>query len=343
MYCAVSPTGAASIHVFRMKPSDAVLSPSRLEWLDLYRGAAVLAMIETHVVNTFLAAPLRGGACFARMNYANGLVAPAFLFIAGLALGLGMRRASGPSRGWGRKVRRLAGVWLLGYALHFPSAQLFAGHWEEAVRVGTQVDVLQCLAVSLALLLACERWARRWVDALAAGLLVLAVFGAASAQAWRFAPVGLLTYFNHSTGSLFPLLPWLGFVCAGFLVSAAAVRERPGWTVLAYAPWIAGAAALAWLLPGLPGFFFQRLAWIVAFVPAFVFLARKVCPRWLAFAGRESLILYAAHLLLIEALAGMGVARAAHGFAGCVAIYAAVLGLSVAVAAGWSRWQRSRG
>ena len=151
--------------------------------------------------------------------------------------------------------------------------------------------------------------------------------------------MGLLAYFNHSTGSLFPLLPWLGFVCAGFLVSAAVARER---TLVPHALWIAGAAALAWLVPGAPGFFFQRLVWIVAFVPAFVFLAAKVRPRWLAFAGRESLILYAAHLLLIEALAGLGVARAAHGFAGCAAIFAAVLGVSVALAVGWSRWQAAR-
>lgn len=322
-----------------MTSTSAARPPARLEWLDLYRGAAVLAMIETHVVNTFLAAPLREGACFARMNYANGLVAPAFLFIAGLALGLGMRRASGPSRGWGRKVRRLAGVWLLGYALHFPAAQLFAGQWAEALRIGTQVDVLQCLAVSLGLLLACECWARRWVDGLAAGLLVVAVFGEVAARSWHFPPVPLLAYFNRSTGSLFPLLPWLGFVCAGFLVSAAVLRGK----FLPYAPWIAGAAVLAWLVPGVPGFFFERLVWIVALVPAFVFFSKKICPRWLAFAGRESLVLYAAHLLLIEALAGAGVARAAHGFAGCAAIYAMVLGLSVGVAAGWSRWQRSHG
>ena len=97
-------------------------------------------------------------------------------------------------------------------------------------------------------------------------------------------------------------------------------------------------------MPGVPGFFFHRLVWIVAFVPAFLFLATKVRPRWLALAGRESLVLYAAHLLLIEALAGLGVARAAHGFAGCAAIYAAVLGLSVAVALAWWRFavQRSR-
>jgi hypothetical protein len=40
-------------------------------------------MIETHVVNTFLSTALRAANWFPILNYLNGLVAPAFLFIAG--------------------------------------------------------------------------------------------------------------------------------------------------------------------------------------------------------------------------------------------------------------------
>src|SRR4051794_4836608 len=63
---------------------------ARMTWIDLFRGAAVVMMIETHVLNTFLLAGSRASAWFEWLNYFNGLVAPSFLFIAGYLQGLGM-------------------------------------------------------------------------------------------------------------------------------------------------------------------------------------------------------------------------------------------------------------
>ena len=121
----------------------------RVEWLDLFRGAAVVAMIETHVVNTFLAPGLREAAWFGWLNWFNGLIAPAFLFIAGYAQGMGWRAQPVKRGAFGRKAKRLLGIAALGYALHFPWGEIAQRRWAEALRVGTQVDVLQCLAVAL--------------------------------------------------------------------------------------------------------------------------------------------------------------------------------------------------
>ena len=311
---------------------------SRLAWLDLFRGACVVAMIATHVLNTFLATALVETAWFAWFTYFDGLVAPAFLFIAGYAQGLGMRQASAAPRAWGRKVRRLTAVWLLGYALHFPAPQLLAGHWSEALRLGTQVDVLQCLAVSLALLLAAERFARRWIDVLAALGLVLAVcvFREEPVQQWRFPPEWLLAYVNRSTGSLFPLVPWMGFVCAGFLASRVDASHLRLPTVAFLA-----SLALAVLMPGSIGFFFHRLTWLLAAVPLVQWVASVMQPSWLLFAGRESLVLYAAHLLLIETLAVAGLTRHAHSLARCTLIFTAVLTAAVVIAVLWDRARRA--
>jgi uncharacterized membrane protein len=303
----------------------------RLAWLDLFRGVAVLAMIETHVVNTFLAAPLRESAWFPWLHYANGLVAPGFLFIAGYAQGLGMRRTAGAPRAVGRKFRRLGMVALLGYALHFPAPQIFSGQWREAVRLWTQVDILHCLAVSLALLLLLEWRARRWADSLAVVLTLAAVFGAPLARGWQFSPEWLRAWFNTSTGSLFPLLPWVGFAGAGFLASGVArwLAPRP----LAV---VAGLVAGAFVVPGEVGFFSQRLAWLLAAVPLVQWIAGRMAPRLVLFAGRESLVMYAAHLLLLEALALAGLPRVALGVTTVALLFAAVLAVTFAIAALWS-------
>src|SRR6185436_1734934 len=76
----------------------------RVAWLDLFRGAAVLVMIETHVVNTFLAAALRENGWFALLNYVNGLVAPSFLFIAGFVQGLERRTSPTKPIRFGRRA-----------------------------------------------------------------------------------------------------------------------------------------------------------------------------------------------------------------------------------------------
>ncbi len=112
----------------------AVSAPSRarLEWLDFYRGIAVLVMIETHVANTFLATAHWPAEWRVNLNYLNGLVAPAFLFIAGYAHGLGLRRKRAVRARIGPRLVRLAGIAAIGYAMHFPIGALRHGEWAEA-------------------------------------------------------------------------------------------------------------------------------------------------------------------------------------------------------------------
>lgn len=303
---------------------------SRLAWLDLFRGACVVGMVETHVLNTFLAAPSRETTWFTWLTYFDGLIAPAFLFIAGYAQGLGMRQSGEAPRPWRKKARRLAEILLLGFALHLPVPQMLAGRWGEAIWLGTEFDVLHCLAVSLALLLAAEVLARRFVDVLALLGLVLAVvvFREGVVPAWIFPPEWMPADVHHRTGVLFPLNPWMGFVCAGFLASAA--RALPA-TVGAFV----GVTALGLHAPSSVGFFFERLAWLLAAVPVVQWIAIRTQPRGLLFIGRESLVLYAAHLLLIETLAVTLLPRHGLGVAACALLFGGVVAASMAIAIAW--------
>ncbi|MES2568696.1 MAG: heparan-alpha-glucosaminide N-acetyltransferase domain-containing protein [Verrucomicrobiota bacterium] len=278
-------------------------------WLDLYRGMAVVLMIETHVLNTFLIGTAREGALFSWLNFFNGLVAPAFLFIAGYLQGLGMRRNRGVVAG--RKWLRLLGLAAISYAMHLPTELLRSGRFEEALRIGSQVDVLQCLAVSLAFLLVIQRWAGRAGDWILALSLAAIVGGAAPLQAWQGAPVPLLAFVNQTTGSLFPLFPWTGFVIAGALASRIVPPRHASVSaaldaLLPAAVFIVGYVLLAgipYASLGVP-FFLQRLAWVLGAAWAVKWLSVWIRPLWLQLAGRESLTMYVGHLVLISFIAG---------------------------------------
>ena len=57
----------------------------RYTFIDLLRGWAIILMIEPHVFNTFLLPELKQTGWFGVLNFINGLIAPAFLFVSGFA------------------------------------------------------------------------------------------------------------------------------------------------------------------------------------------------------------------------------------------------------------------
>jgi len=333
-------------------------SDSRLLWLDGFRGVAVLLMIETHVVNTFLARDLRDPAWFGWVDYVNGIVAPSFLFIAGFAVGLAMRGGSGKPVAVGRKARRLLEILALGYALHFPLVEIFRGHWRKAWMVGTQVDVLPCIAVALAILIGVQWFAQRfsrragewvWTGMLAA-LIGMSLIGAQWLQSWEAGPAlvvaPLVAFANRTTGSLFPLLPWAAFVFAGaWRGSVRGSAPDAGWKFPVL--WLgAGLIAARWrsqsvFTPLSPAFFVERLAWVL--------LLAEVCQAapfwkgriWVRLAGRESLWMYAGHLIVISAFTFAGIREASLDFSSLGMMFVAVLAMAFAIAVGRARWAQA--
>jgi uncharacterized membrane protein len=321
--------------------SEAPAAPrARLEWLDLYRGLAVLVMVETHVANTFLDTSAWPAGWRVDLNYINGLVAPAFLFIAGYAHGLGLRRKRAVrTHIWPRLVR-LASIAAIGYAMHFPVMELLRGDWAAALRAGSRMDVLACLAMAVAALVIIERLCGRWVKAGVAAAMAAVVIAAPAAAAWHTGPDPLLAMTNQTTGSLFPLLPWAAFVFAGFLVSEqtpAFRRFLPRVVVAAAAVALLGRANLT---PVSAAFFFERLAWILALVPVCGWLSGRCAPALVLYAGRESLSLYIVHLALIEMLAV--IVRPRVDLAVPVGLLAVVLAASLALASGWRAFTVAR-
>ncbi|RFC48754.1 MAG: putative membrane protein [Verrucomicrobia bacterium] len=324
---------------------------SRLSWVDVFRGAAVVFMIETHVANTFLRSDLRETDWFTALTYLNGLVAPSFLFIAGYVQGIAWQGGTGRPVSFGRRARRLGMIALIGYGLHFPFPQLWRGEWWSALQAGTQVDVLACLALSLFALLVLtwglQKLPQAWRNPLwwsvLTGLALAVIWASPMLARWPglSVPVAFRALLNVSTGSLFPLFPWSAFVFCGALSGAMASHK---WIVRLLM--VGTMAVLGQAIPSAffsaasPEFFCERLAWVLGLAMVCERLVRENPPGWLAFAGRESLVMYVGHLALIFLLVGSGVLperdlapRAVLGWTLVVMVW------TFAVALGKTRWQ----
>lgn len=284
---------------------------NRLAWIDLLRGLAVVGMIETHVVNVFLNSGFDDAGWRAQLSFFNGLVAPAFLWIAGYIQGRSIRR----SHELGRPVataarwRRLGFVAALSFLLHIPwhfwgVGDFGLASWQHFF----QIDVLSCLGVSLGVLLLAGHLPVRWFDAVSVALLGFFVLGAPMAAGWHTGWPMVDGWLNRSGGALFPLFPWLGFVAAGSLASR---WKLDGWI------WPVLAVAMAWggyeLASGPftnsdPFFFVERLGWLLGLILVIKAVSRFTAPAWLQLAGRESLLVYMLHLILLHTLpAGGGI------------------------------------
>ena len=323
----------APAHHLRLVPP----AKQRLEWIDLFRGLAVVGMIETHAGNTFLDAPLQKVGMWPEITYYNGLIAPAFFWILGYVRGLSFHQMVGrlvevgrlvpqapdvrsssrlledqqphpkpaaPKPAW-PSVKRLLMILAVGYAMHLPYGLLSHGNDLELALWGAfMVDVLQCLAVSGLMIVLVERLPKFTNIAVSLALLFFVVF-ADRAQSWRTGFIPLDAYLTSEHGSLFPLYPWAGFALAGFLSSGTRINDLRALVVaILLAFGTRHVPHLNWSI----AFFLERLGWVMllAFITSTVL--EKLCQRarpatgWLYLAGRESLVVYVAHLMLIHAL-----------------------------------------
>lgn len=362
--------------------APSVLAPvGRLEFIDLLRGWAVIVMIETHVLNATLATEITSGDLFPYIKFVNGLVAPSFLFASGLAYAVTTRRKITEYLAFGRPLRKQFGRLLLilgiGYMLHLPEFNFGKLQHETTPEEWSsffQVDILQCIAVSLIfmqVLLLVLRNERRlyWATGLVAVLIVLL-----SPLIWQvdfktILPAPIAAYFNGLHESLFPIFPWSAFLFAGAVtgyiylqakqspdpesvirlmklivlmvpaIVVLAILLRPATLSLypAHDYWRAG-----------PNFFFLRLAIVLLLCAVMFFVEHKkgVSSRSaVTLIGRESLLVYVLHLLMIYGDFGTFNFQkmVAHSFvyAEAFIVTAALCVLMYLLAWGWSRIKRN--
>jgi hypothetical protein len=373
-------------------------SSRRKLWLDWQRGLAVLFMVEVHVLDAWLAPAARGAAWplglfagtwvtpYAVLNMIGGFAAPGFLYMAGLSQALAdaaqERKGVTPAARRNQALRRA--LWLLGVAYGFRLAEFLLGGawsrpggWAELLKV----DVLNVIAVGLAMTALLSVGRRRAVGAAAAGVAAVAIVLATpvvadllrhydvaqAGAAARTAPnriVDVLYAYLYASWprANFHLFNWVAFLLAGSAVAPLALGRNRPFVWLALAAALFGFARWADTWPAAyayqsfwrtsPSWFAMRLAICLGFSGLLQLVpdAAEGSLAWLTRMGRQSLVGYIASVELtygaiLEWLswktAGAPLRRSLS-FAGTVAAILAMIVVTWAISVGWERLQAMR-
>lgn len=288
-----------------------------------------------------------------------------------------------PGRPLARQFGRLLFIMAIGYVLHIPKFNYtHLVYWTEEKywRVFFQADVLQCIAASLMLmqgllfLLRSERRLYLVLSGLTVAVVLLTpvMWGI---DFWPILPRFLAGYtngihFQNFPG--FPLFPWSAFVFAGAIFGNYYLRARDAApqveplrneaaVMKRSLPWAGAIIAVSFLLAPIavlvyptydywkfsPSFTMLRLGIVIILCAAMFFYDRrnKVSPASvITLIGRESLIVYATHLLLIYGDFGPFnfFKRVNHtfGYGGAIMTTLTLFVLMYALALFWSRTKR---
>lgn len=302
---------------------------NRAQFIDMLKGLALIVMIEVHVVNIFLSTGLKSQWWFSYLNFINGLVAPAFTFSSGMVFVLSLQKGLDDLRKFGmkfwNKLGRLLLVFLAGYSIHmsFLSLRKISNpQYPHMIQEFLKVDILQCIAIGLILLLMLRIIIRNhktfYLTILALNIFVLAF----SPYAWKtdfaqYIPLGIANYFNRIHGSLFPLFPWLAFIFSGALLGKLYVEfknkseENKFARYLIYygaGLFVGSVLLLNILLPASiveikpnPIFFLERLGVLLLLLGIFWFYINRFdnYSSFILDVSRESLMVYWLHLKLL--------------------------------------------
>jgi uncharacterized membrane protein len=201
---------------------------SRIPALDVARALACLAMLQGHTVDALLGPAYRVTSGFQLWTLVRGLTPSMFLFLSGCAFSVATfgRRDTRPGR-WPHRLRRCGVLLALGYAMHYPTANLrdLLGFSGTAWHPLLAVDILQCIAVTLIVLEAiatATSGRRAFIAVSAASAAAVALL---APLAWAFhwdasLPAFFEGFLSPRIGSQFPLLPWFAYSALGAAVGA---------------------------------------------------------------------------------------------------------------------------
>ena len=295
----------------------------RRGYLDWLRGVSVLIMIEAHTLDAWTRLDARHNSTYGWAMIVGGFAAPAFLFLAGIALALAagsrLRRGKTSSEVAALARRRALQIFGLAFLFRLQSWAISGGDPAQAL---LKVDILNVMGLSM----------------LAAALLWSAGKGGWDRAAWMLAAtvaVAMLTPIVRATPMLSPLpdpvewyvrpipgrgtftlFPWAGFLLGGVAIGIwlDAARTPPAERRLNLALAAIGLALTAGgyaasFLPAIyressfwttsPTFFFLRLGILILSLPvAYAWNALWTGRSALQEFGQASLFVYWIHVEL---------------------------------------------
>lgn len=342
----------------------------RLLHIDWARGLAVLWMIRGHAIDAFLSPASRQSQAFGFWQMLGAYTAPAFLFLAGLSVGLSYAKIDQMEISFGKRLwfstRR--GLEILGIAYLFRLEEFLQwvpySKWRDILRF----DILNNIGISLilvGLLFAVIRKNRLRYWALAATTILVALL---SPAVWSSPLVNSLPWFvrNFFSSAVefghFPIFPYFVFVPAGAIVGLLTRRFRGDKLKLIFLHHGLIAAGILLMLGGIwaavsiphshgwimfynsPEYSFIRIGMQAVILAGCFFLCLLFKPESFSFMrlmGRHSLMVYWVHIALVYGRLTSGLQKNLNW---PQAIIALILTVALMVLLAWAveNWPRIR-
>ena len=304
----------------------------RVIFIDLLRAIAVLQMVQGHTISVFLSPELRSTdlPVYAVWYFLRGMTAPIFMFTAGTVFTYLFRSVKKPfSENYRVKkgIRRALLLIFLGYMLRYPTwtivdfSEVTAENWQLFIAV----DVLQLIGFSLLILLLILFIAEKFkLNFTATFIISTTLIFLASPFIdninWNsFLPAALAAYLYNGSGSLFPVFPWAGYVIAGGVLGSYLAQNPMVFKTSRFSLILAifgGAFTLTALIADLilksmyvqiidpqaePNTILFRIGFVLLLTAVVSYISLRVnkIPQLLILAGRNTLLIYVVHLIIL--------------------------------------------
>ncbi|MGJ8683564.1 MAG: heparan-alpha-glucosaminide N-acetyltransferase [Nonlabens sp.] len=207
------------------------MKTNRLFFIDAVRAFAILMMLQGHFIDTLLAPEYRDpdSIIFQIWSYFRGITAPTFFTISGIIftylLMKSKKKGQAPERirkGLTRGLLLIA----IGYGLRAPIFEWLTGTFRNYFLV---IDVLQIIGLSI--IITVGLYYLTFKKSLLFSILML-VLGIAifTLEPWyreldtTDIPLIFANYLTKSNGSIFTILPWLGYMSIGAFIASLFYR-----------------------------------------------------------------------------------------------------------------------
>lgn len=305
---------------------------NRIIFIDLMRAFAVIQMVQGHTVDVLLSPELRidENLAYSVWLFMRGMTAPIFMFTAGTTFTYLFRLVQEPfeknPRVW-KGIKRFALLLLIGYILRYPTYTIidFSSVTESQWRIFFAVDVLHLIGFGILFVLMLAYISEKTKIGDYAVFIVAALMFFLPAHSFdqinwiNFLPHAIASYFYTGTGSQFPLFPWAGYVILGgalgsYLAKNPLVFKSPRFSlvltiaglVLFFISYIGGDIANYF------GYSLDRsstslltISFRVGFVlllnalVSFISISVETIPRIIILVGRNTLLIYVIHLMIL--------------------------------------------
>ena len=307
-------------------------SKNRVIFLDLLRAFAVLNMVQGHTIDVLLASQFRdmSNPIFLAWFTNRGLTAPIFMFSAGTTFMYLFRLQKisfSENPRVKRGVKRALLLIGLGYLMRYPTPTLVYFKNVTAIQwdIFFVVDVLQLIGFGLLFIMLLAYIAEKikisdYIVFITGALAIIFIYHFSERVVWtNYFHKALAGYLSTGTHSNFPLFPWLSYLASGSFLGSYLAKNPTVFKTTTFSFKLLGSGVGLLLLSFFgnileleiyanstfwttsPNLVLFRLGLVIIFTSIVTFIALKIetIPRVLILLGRNTLLIYIVHLVIL--------------------------------------------